>query len=77
MKYDKHFYASVVSMLLTSYFFSTGIENESKKLYGVQFHPEVDLSQNGVAMMKNFLYKVGISIEREKILLMQAVLLQH
>jgi len=35
------------------------IENHEKKLYGVQFHPEVDLSQNGVAMMRNFLFKVA------------------
>ncbi|EDO34799.1 predicted protein [Nematostella vectensis] len=35
------------------------IENESRKLYGVQFHPEVDLSVNGLAMLKNFLYGVA------------------
>ena len=27
-------------------------------IYGVQFHPEVDLTVNGTAMLKNFLYKV-------------------
>ncbi|KAI0212516.1 GMP synthase [glutamine-hydrolyzing] [Lamellibrachia satsuma] len=32
-----------------------GIMNEKERLYGVQFHPEVDLSDNGVAMLKNFL----------------------
>eukprot|EP00795_Rhopilema_esculentum_P006678 gene6678-12235_t len=35
------------------------IENHSKKLYGVQFHPEVDLTENGVDMMRNFLFKVA------------------
>ncbi|KAL9971293.1 hypothetical protein ACROYT_G023801 [Oculina patagonica] len=35
-----------------------GIEDESRKLYGVQFHPEVDLTENGVAMLRNFLYGV-------------------
>lgn len=36
-----------------------GIANEEKKLYGVQFHPEVDLSTNGLQMMKNFLTLSG------------------
>ena len=38
---------------------SLAIENHSKKLYGVQFHPEVDLTENGVVMMRNFLFKVS------------------
>ncbi|XP_020900922.1 GMP synthase [glutamine-hydrolyzing] [Exaiptasia diaphana] len=36
-----------------------GIEHESKKLYGVQFHPEVDLTVNGISMFKNFLYGIA------------------
>jgi len=39
----------------------TGIEDESRKLFGVQFHPEVDLTENGVTMLKNFLYGVSSS----------------
>ncbi len=39
-------------------YFCTAIANESKKLYGVQFHPEVDLTENGKIMMKNFLFEV-------------------
>ena len=35
--------------------FAAGIANERERLYGVQFHPEVDLSENGVAILKNFL----------------------
>ncbi|KAK2180280.1 hypothetical protein NP493_448g02000 [Ridgeia piscesae] len=35
------------------------ISNEKERLYGVQFHPEVDLSDNGVAMLKNFLRGVA------------------
>ncbi|MCM1227405.1 MAG: glutamine-hydrolyzing GMP synthase [Clostridium sp.] len=34
------------------------IENAEKKLYGMQFHPEVNHTENGVAMLKNFLYEV-------------------
>eukprot|EP00930_Biecheleria_cincta_P096641 TRINITY_DN88459_c0_g1_i1.p1 TRINITY_DN88459_c0_g1~~TRINITY_DN88459_c0_g1_i1.p1 ORF type:complete len:686 (-),score=105.29 TRINITY_DN88459_c0_g1_i1:66-2123(-) len=35
-----------------------GIACESKRLYGLQFHPEVDLSENGMTMLSNFLFKV-------------------
>ena len=35
-----------------------GIYNAEKKIIGVQFHPEVDLSEHGVEMLKNFLRKV-------------------
>ncbi|XP_065669536.1 GMP synthase [glutamine-hydrolyzing] isoform X2 [Hydra vulgaris] len=36
-----------------------GIENEAKKIYGVQFHPEVDLSTNGKIVIFNFLTKIA------------------
>ncbi len=35
-----------------------GIYNEEKKIYGVQFHPEVDLTVNGTKMLENFLRKI-------------------
>eukprot|EP00304_Pavlova_gyrans_P013511 CAMPEP_0206040946 /NCGR_PEP_ID=MMETSP1466-20131121/5675_1 /ASSEMBLY_ACC=CAM_ASM_001126 /TAXON_ID=44452 /ORGANISM="Pavlova gyrans, Strain CCMP608" /LENGTH=647 /DNA_ID=CAMNT_0053415633 /DNA_START=151 /DNA_END=2094 /DNA_ORIENTATION=+ len=35
-----------------------GIADASRGLYGVQFHPEVDLSTDGRAMLKNFLFGV-------------------
>ena len=34
------------------------IEDPKRRLYGVQFHPEVDLSVDGTAMLKNFLFGV-------------------
>ncbi|XP_065342548.1 GMP synthase [glutamine-hydrolyzing] isoform X2 [Cloeon dipterum] len=36
-----------------------GICNDKMRLYGVQFHPEVDLTPNGQAMMKNFLMDIA------------------
>ncbi|KAJ7398409.1 gmp synthase [Pitangus sulphuratus] len=36
-----------------------GIANESKKLYGAQFHPEVSLTVNGKLILKNFLYDIA------------------
>ncbi|XP_030842450.1 GMP synthase [glutamine-hydrolyzing] [Strongylocentrotus purpuratus] len=35
------------------------ISNEKKRLYGVQFHPEVDLSENGKQMLQNFLMEIA------------------
>ncbi|PKU34387.1 gmp synthase [Limosa lapponica baueri] len=35
------------------------IANESKKLYGAQFHPEVSLTVNGKMILKNFLYDIA------------------
>ena len=38
------------------------MQNKDKKLYGVQFHPEVLHTENGIAMLRNFLTKVcGLS----------------
>ena len=36
-----------------------GIGNVEKKMYGVQFHPEVDLTEEGMKMFENFLRKVA------------------
>ncbi|ESO10561.1 hypothetical protein HELRODRAFT_185249 [Helobdella robusta] len=37
----------------------SAISNESLRIYGVQFHPEVDLSEHGRQMIKNFLFNVA------------------
>lgn len=34
------------------------MQNEEKNIYGVQFHPEVELSQNGIQIFKNFLFDI-------------------
>ncbi len=34
------------------------MENKERKLYGMQFHPEVMHTENGTAMLRNFLYEV-------------------
>jgi GMP synthase (glutamine-hydrolysing) len=36
-----------------------GITNEQKRIWGVQFHPEVDLTDNGIQMIQNFLVNIA------------------
>ena len=49
-------------VIATSGALTAGIADASRKLYGVQFHPEVDLSVDGTKMLRNFLYGVcGLS----------------
>lgn len=50
--------------------FVKGIEHVIKPIYGVQFHPEVDLSPSGIDILKNFLVHVSIhviNVVRQKI----------
>ena len=37
---------------------NAAIQNIEKKFYGIQFHPEVNLSENGIQVLKNFIYDV-------------------
>lgn len=36
----------------------TALQHKEQEVYGVQFHPEVQLTVNGMAMLRNFLFKV-------------------
>ncbi len=53
----------------------TIIENKFKKIYGIQFHPEVTHTKNGKILIKNFLFKIckmkknwKITSEKERII---------
>lgn len=37
---------------------NAALEDRARRLYGVQFHPEVESTPNGTAMIRNFLYNV-------------------
>ena len=36
----------------------TIIENSEKRIYGVQFHPEVTHTENGKQIFKNFIFSI-------------------
>lgn len=36
------------------------VEHKERKIFGVQFHPEVDLTSNGTAIFRNFLFQVSL-----------------
>ncbi len=37
---------------------TAAMENREKKLYGIQFHPEVNNTVNGTNIIKNFLFNI-------------------
>ena len=37
---------------------NAGMENEEKKLYGIQFHPEVNHTNRGTEIIRNFVYNI-------------------
>ena len=51
--------ATGFKVIATSDGIVAAIANDQKKVYGLQFHPEVDLTENGMAMLRNFLFKVA------------------
>lgn len=51
-----------LKVIATSNDFIAGVMNVERKIYGIQFHPEVDLTVNGNIIISNFLRKiVGLS----------------
>lgn len=50
---------SYVNSPLPLLMYPPGIANEQKKLYGTQFHPEVDLTERGTEMLRNFLFEIA------------------
>ena len=59
LKDPKFDLGSVYIPIITSLFSPIGIANEQKKLYGTQFHPEVDLTERGTEMLRNFLFEIA------------------
>jgi GMP synthase (glutamine-hydrolysing) len=51
--------ADTFRLVATSNNFIVGIANDKLRLYGLQFHPEVDLTTNGKEMLKSFLFNVA------------------
>lgn len=49
--------ADALKVVARSGDFVTALAHKELPIYGVQFHPEVDLTVNGTAVLKNFLYK--------------------
>ena len=47
------------SLAMSSNGIQAAIRHTQKPVYGLQFHPEVDLSVHGVTMLENFLYKIA------------------
>ena len=37
---------------------NAAMQNKSKNFYGIQFHPEVNLTNNGIKLLKNFVYNI-------------------
>jgi len=56
---DKEGIADPLTVISHSGGIVTGFENEEKAIYGLQFHPEVDLTENGKQILSNFLFGVA------------------
>ena len=51
-----------VSVAHTDHCKNASIANPARKLYGVQFHPEVESTVNGTQIIRNFLYEVCFAV---------------
>ncbi len=62
----------------TKYSSNTIIENTQKRIYGIQFHPEVTHTDNGKILFKNFLFRIckarkNWKLENEKLNLINQI----
>ena len=55
----------------------TAVADEQRKVYGLQFHPEVDLTVNGTAILKNFLYTVSMCFPNPPLMFSFCLLCHH
>ncbi|KAL4121464.1 hypothetical protein QTP88_013978 [Uroleucon formosanum] len=51
--------ADTFKVIATSNNMVAAIGNDTKKMYGLQFHPEVNLTEQGTQILKSFLYDVA------------------
>lgn len=51
--------AGFVVSAVSSAGLTAAVENKAEKLYGVQFHPEVDLTVCGMELFRNFLFGIA------------------
>ena len=55
----------------------TAIENKNKKIYGVQFHPEVTHTDNGKQIFKNFLFSICKIKKRWNVISQKKILVNY
>ncbi len=55
----------------------TAIENKNKKIYGVQFHPEVTHTDNGKQIFKNFLFSICKIKKRWNVISQKKILIDY
>ena len=55
----------------------TAIENKNKKIYGVQFHPEVTHTDNGKQIFKNFLFSICKIKKRWNVISQKKILVDY
>ena len=55
----------------------TAIENKNKKIYGIQFHPEVTHTDNGKQIFKNFLFSICKIKKRWNVISQKKILVDY
>ena len=49
---------TVCAQCSSCYYSITGVQHTTKPIFGVQFHPEVDLTVHGREVLRNFCYNI-------------------